>query len=64
MAIIVLIGLLYYVQKRIPNLIETADLPYFIGIFMAVVLSGILISFFSTFFAVRKYLKLKLDDLY
>jgi len=64
MAVIAIIGLLYYTQSRIPNLIEPADLPYFIGIFLAVIITGILISLSSTFFAVGKYLRMKLDDLY
>jgi cell division transport system permease protein len=63
-AVIAIIGLLYYVQSRVPNLIEPEDLPYFIGIFIGVVLTGIMISLVSTYFAVGKYLRLKLDDLY
>jgi cell division transport system permease protein len=63
-AVIALIGLLYYTQNKVPNLIEPTDLPFFLAIFSAVVLTGIMISLISTYFAVGKYLRMKLDDLY
>jgi cell division transport system permease protein len=64
LAVIALIGLLYYTQNKIPNLIEPSDLIPFTIIFAAVILIGIFISLSSSYFAVRKYLGMKLDDLY
>ncbi len=63
-AVIALLGLLYYVQNRIPNFIEPNDLMAFGVIFLLVISTGILISLISTWLAVRKYLRLQLDDLY
>jgi cell division transport system permease protein len=63
-ALLALIGLLYYIQYKANNLILKEDLPYFIVIFVSVLLIGILISLISTYFAVNKYLRMKLDDLY
>lgn len=64
LAVIALIGLLYYVQNKIHNLIEPADLMPFTIIFAIVIITGILISLSSSYMAVRKYLSMKLDDLY
>jgi cell division transport system permease protein len=64
LAVIALIGLLYFTQNKIPNLIEPTDLIPFSIVFATVVLTGVLISLVSSYFAVRKYLSLKLDDLY
>ena len=64
-AVISLLGLLYWVQHQLPvNLVFTNDLPAFGGIFALVILIGILICLTSTYLAVSKYLKMKLDDLY
>lgn len=64
LAVIILIGLLYFAESKMPNIIEPADLIPFGIIFLSVVLFGIIISLVSSYFAVRKYLSMKLDDLY
>ena len=63
-AIAFLVGSLYLTQREIPELIEIQDIQLIGTIFGGVILSGILISWVSTLFAVRKYLKLKTDELY
>ena len=63
-AIAFLVGSLYLTQQEIPELIEIQDIQLIGTIFGVVILSGILISWISTLFAVRKYLKLKTDELY
>jgi cell division transport system permease protein len=64
-AVIGLITLLYYVQENLPEIQpREEDLVNFALIFAGVVITGILISLLSTWRAVRKYLRLKLDDLY
>ena len=63
-AIAFLIGTLYLTQREIPELIEIQDIQLIGTIFAAVIVSGILISWISTLFAVRKYLKLRTDELY
>lgn len=63
-AIAGLMGLLSYVQKEVPELSLLQDYIQFGLLFFSVVLIGIFISWFSTHRAVRKYLKMKLDELY
>jgi cell division transport system permease protein len=64
-SVIALIGLLYYAQDKLPaNLIVSSDMVTFSIIFVCVILIGISLSLASTYFAVSKYLKIKLDDLY
>jgi cell division transport system permease protein len=63
-AIALLVGLLYFAQREIPELLYLQDEQLIAILFGFVILLGILISWFSTFLAVRKYLRLKTDDLY
>ena len=63
-AIAFLVGSLYLTQREIPELIVIQDIELIGTIFGGVIVSGILISWVSTLFAVRKYLKLKTDELY
>ena len=63
-AICLLIGILYLAQKKIPELQETQDMQLLLTLFSIVIFMGILISWISTSLAVRKYLRLKADDLY
>ena len=63
-AIAFLVGTLYLTQREIPELIEIQDIELIGTIFAAVIACGILISWISTLFAVRKYLKLRTDELY
>lgn len=63
-AIAFLIGTLYMTQREVPELIEIQDIELIGTIFVGVIVAGILISWISTLFAVRKYLKLRTDELY
>ncbi|HLT41841.1 MAG TPA: permease-like cell division protein FtsX [Sphingobacteriaceae bacterium] len=63
-AIILLILLLYFGQKQIPELALLEDYFEFAVIFVGVIVIGILISGLSTYFAVTKYLRLRMNDLY
>ncbi|MFH0894367.1 MAG: permease-like cell division protein FtsX [Bacteroidota bacterium] len=64
LAIAMLTGVFLLGLNRLPELIEKSDYKLFIALFGIVVLLGLLISWVSTFFAVRKYLKIKTNDLY
>ncbi len=64
LAILALIGILYYGNKQIPELIVLLDPTKFLVLFIIILLIGILISWLSTYRAVRKYLYTKLDELY
>jgi cell division transport system permease protein len=63
-AIILLVVLLYLGQQQIPELILLQNYFEFAVIFMGVIAIGILISGLSTYFAVTKYLRLRMNDLY
>ena len=65
---IVAIGLLmvvmYFLFQEIPELIQMVDLRMYVALIIAVLLLGILISLFCTWLSVRKYLRMKTDELY
>jgi len=63
-AIAMLIAVLYFAQKQIPELVEMQDEKMLATLFGIVLVLGIIISGISTFLAVGKYLRLKSDDLY
>ncbi len=63
-AISMLIGVLYFAQKQLPELSELQDEKMLASLFGLVIVLGIIISWISTSLAVRKYLRLKSDDLY
>lgn len=64
MAILMLIGFLYFLQKQLPELAELQDQNMLATLFVIVIVLGIIISWISTSMAVRKYLRLKSDDLH
>jgi len=62
---IILLGLtLYGLFKQLPELFVLEDIKLFGILAVSLVVLGILISFISTFVAIGKFLKLKLDDLH
>lgn len=63
-AIGMLIGFLYFLQKQLPELAELQDPNMLASLFGIVILLGVIISWISTSLAVRKYLRLKSDELY
>lgn len=63
-AIAMLMGITYLAQRQYPDLFVLNDLKLFGILFGFVIAVGVIISWISTHLAVRKYLKLKLDDLY
>ena len=63
-AIILLVLTLYFAQQQIPELVILKNYFEFGLVFIGVIGVGILISTTSTYFAVTKYLKLKIYDLY
>lgn len=63
-AITLLIGVIILAQKQIPELIILQNYVEFAFLFLAVLSAGILLSLFSTWMAVSKYLNLRIDDLY
>ena len=62
--IALLMGLIYTAQNNFPELIELQDVTLFIELFIMIIIAGIGITFISTYFAVKKYLKIQTEDLY
>lgn len=63
-AIILLLGILYLGQKQVPEMIILRNWFEFGVVFAGVLGIGILISGLSTYFAVSKFLRLKIYELY
>ena len=63
-AIFMLIGSLEIIKKQIPELIQTNDFLEIAVIFGLILIFGIIISWISTFFAIRKYLNLNENKLF
>lgn len=63
-AIILLSGLLYLVNRQFPELLQLQDSKMLLTLFGSVLIMGIIIAGISTTLAVRKYLRIKPEDLY
>lgn len=63
-AISLLLASLYGAQQSVPELVDFQDATMLSITFSLVTLMGIIISWISTYFAVKKYLKIKTDNLY
>lgn len=63
-AVILLAAILYLAQNKIPEITVLQDIRFISLIFAGVVIFGVLIAWFSNYFAVKKYLKFNSDTLY
>ncbi|WP_214226027.1 permease-like cell division protein FtsX [Pedobacter sp. B4-66] len=63
-AILILLGILYYAQREIPEIVILRNYTEFGIVLLGLVGVGIFITAISTSFAVSKYLRLKIYDLY
>ena len=63
-SISLLIGLLFYLQQKLPELFAIQDAEMVASLFGLVFLLGIIITWISTGLAVRKYLRMTTDKLY
>ena len=63
-AILLLLGLLNFAEKQVPELRDLQDQQMLLYLFGMVVIMGVIISWISTSLAVRKYLRLNSDELY
>lgn len=61
---ILLSGIIYFSTRELSGVVDFHNIPMVVMLFLMVFLVGILITWLSTFFAVRKYLNLKTEDLY
>lgn len=63
-AIVLLAVIVYFSQKEFPELVNLQDVDLFASLFAFVVILGICLAWISTFFAVRRYLRINVDKLY
>jgi cell division transport system permease protein len=59
-----LVGVLYAVNTRLVDLSQITNKVYVAGLMILVLLTGVFISSLSSYFAVNRYLRLKLDELF
>jgi len=63
-AVLILLGILYYAQREIPEIVILRNYTEFGIVLLGLVGVGIFITAISTSFAMSKYLRLKIYDLY
>jgi cell division transport system permease protein len=63
-AILLLIGVVYLIQKEFMEVISFHDINILAILFLIVIFLGIVLNWISTYFAINKYLRMKSDDLY
>lgn len=56
--------LLYYLQYKFPILDDIQDVTFYVILYVVVIIMGIIISWISTYFAMNKYLRSNIEDLY
>ncbi|HOW24159.1 MAG TPA: permease-like cell division protein FtsX [Bacteroidales bacterium] len=61
---ILLTLVLFWAQGQIPELNALHDLRLFLSLLALVILTGVILTWISTYLAVRKYLKIRTDELY
>lgn len=64
LAIFMLMGALYYIQGELTGFIDLLDTNSLLIMFGSVLVMGIILSFVATFFAVNRYLRMSVDNLY
>jgi cell division transport system permease protein len=64
LAIGMLMLVVYFALQEVPELLQVENLAMYIILVSSILLCGIVISWFSTYFAVRKFLRMKTDYLY
>ncbi len=63
-AVLLLVLTILFIQNKIPELIVLKDSGFLLILFLSLIVFGIVISWLSNYFAVKKYLNVKSDDLY
>lgn len=63
-AFLLIVSVLFSLREQIPELFAIQDIFTFLQLFAGIVGMGIIIAWISTFFAVRKYIRLKSDQVY
>lgn len=63
-ALLMLSGIIYFSQRELPELVNLRDIDLYLILFGIVIFLGVIISWASNYFAVRKYIRIKSDNLY
>ena len=63
-AVFMLMGTIKLIQGKTTSVLNVNDLKIIGFVFILVFLAGLMLSLFSTFFAVKKYLQITEEDLY
>ena len=64
LADLLLMGILYGLSRRIPDLLLIQDMKVLVAIYLGIIVLGVVLSWFSTRSALNKFLKADLDKLY
>ena len=64
LTVVALFGTQLWLQSRAPELDLFQRPGWTIGLYVAIILLGVLLNYFSTYYVVRKYLSLRVDELY
>jgi cell division transport system permease protein len=59
-----LVGVIYLARKEVPEIVSLQSADLFVILFLIVIVLGVLMTWLSTHFAVRRFLKAKMDTLY
>jgi len=63
-ACLLLSGLLYFIRTKLPEFVQLQDIKENGLLFAGILVLGIVLSVLSTFFAVNRYLRVRVDELY
>jgi Cell division protein len=63
-AILMFYGAIYALQTEFSGIIEFSDIETMLALLILILILGVAINFVSTYFAVRKYIRLNFDKLY
>jgi len=64
LAVLMLGSSVFFLQPRMPDIIDYADIDLYLILFGFICIISLMMTFFSTLMAVRKYLLMKIDNLY
>ena len=64
LAILVLVGVLIYIETNFPNLGILEDKLAIVAVLLGVLVLSVAITWLSTYFATQRFLNLRTDDLY
>ena len=64
LALAMLTGVLYWIKQEIPEIINHQNIELYAFLYIFIIIIGVFISYISTYFAVRKYLRIQTNELY